>query len=73
VFTDLHSDLLNQGIARSQQVRITLNKFRLPQGNHDLSVPGTDVINTSFYRAITLVIEAAEKRYSHEGGEEKAD
>jgi hypothetical protein len=34
-------------------------------------VPGADVTNTSFYRAITLVIEAAEKRYSHEGEEEK--
>jgi hypothetical protein len=65
--------LLNQGIARSQQVRITLNKFRPSQGNDGLSVPGADVTNTSFYRAITLVIEAAEKRYSHEGGEENAD
>jgi len=48
-----------------------LNKFRLPQGNHDLSVPGADVTNTSFNGAITLVIEAADKRYSHEGEEEK--
>ena len=32
--------LLNQGTARSQQVRITLNKFRPSQGNDDLSVPG---------------------------------
>jgi hypothetical protein len=63
--------LLNQGAARSQQVRITLNKFRLPQGNHDLSVPGADVTNTSFNGAITPVIEAADKRYSHEGEEEK--
>jgi len=50
-----------------------LNKFRLPQGNHDLSVAGADVTNTSFHRAITLVIEAADKRYSHEGGEENAN
>jgi hypothetical protein len=65
--------LLNKGTARSQQVRITLNKFRLPQGNHDLSVAGADVTNTSFHRAITLVIEAADKRYSHEGGEENSN
>jgi len=65
--------LLNQGTARSQQVRITLNKFRPSQGNDDLSVPGADVTNTSFHRAITLVIEAAEKRYSHEGEEEKSN
>lgn len=31
---------------------------------------GGDVTNTSFHHAITLVIEAADKRYSHEGGEE---
>jgi hypothetical protein len=49
VFRDLHSDLLNQGTARSQQVRITLNKFRRSQGNDDLSVPGADVTNTSFH------------------------
>jgi hypothetical protein len=48
-----------------------LNKYRLPQGNHVLSVPGAAVTNTSFHRAITLVIEAADKRYSHEGGEEQ--
>jgi hypothetical protein len=63
--------LLNQGAARSQQVRITLNKFRLPQGNHDLSVPDADVTNTSFNGAITLVIEAADKRYWHEEEEDK--
>jgi hypothetical protein len=34
-------------------------------------VPGADVTNTSFHVAITLVIEAADKRYSHEGEEEK--
>jgi hypothetical protein len=65
--------LLNQGTARSQQVRITLNKFRLPQGNHGLSVPGADVTNTSFHRAVTLVIKAADKRYWHEEGEENCN
>jgi hypothetical protein len=65
--------LLNQGTARSQQVRITLNKFRPSQGNDDLSVPDADITNTSFHRPITLVIEAAEKRYSHEGGEENTN
>jgi hypothetical protein len=34
-------------------------------------VPGADVTNISFHVVITLVIEAADKRYSHEGGEEK--
>jgi hypothetical protein len=34
-------------------------------------MPGADVTNTSFYIAITLVIEAADKRCSHEGEEEK--
>jgi hypothetical protein len=34
-------------------------------------VPGADVTNTSFHVAITLVIEAADNRYSHEGEEEK--
>jgi hypothetical protein len=48
-----------------------LNKFRLPQGNDDLSVRGADVTNTSFPGAITLMIKAADKRYSHEGEEEK--
>jgi hypothetical protein len=65
--------LLNQGSARSQQVRITLNKFRLPQGNHVLSVSGADVTNTSFHVADTLAIKAADKRYSHEGEEEKTE
>jgi hypothetical protein len=64
--------LLSQGTARSQQVRITLNKFRPSQGNDDLSVPGADVTNTSFHRAITLVIKAADKRYSHEEEEENS-
>jgi hypothetical protein len=47
-----------------------LNKFRPPQGNDDLSVSGRDVTNTSFYTAIKLVTEAADKRYSREEGEE---
>jgi hypothetical protein len=34
-------------------------------------VPGADVTNISFHVAITLVIEAADKCYSHEGEEEK--
>jgi hypothetical protein len=34
-------------------------------------VPGADVTNTSLNGAITLVVEAADKRYSHEGEEEK--
>jgi hypothetical protein len=34
-------------------------------------VHGADVTNTSFYGAIKLVIEAADKRYSHEEEEEK--
>jgi hypothetical protein len=33
-------------------------------------VPGADVTNTSFHRAVTLVIKAADKRYWHEEGEE---
>jgi hypothetical protein len=34
-------------------------------------MPGADVTNTSFHVANTQVIEAADKRYSHEEGEEK--
>jgi hypothetical protein len=34
-------------------------------------VPDADITNTSFNGAITQVIEAADKRYSHEGEEEK--
>jgi hypothetical protein len=46
-FKDLHSDLLNQRTARSQQVRITLKRLRLPQGNRDLSALDADTTNTS--------------------------
>jgi len=63
--------LLNHDAARSQQVRITLNKFRLSQGNDDLSGPGADVTNISLIEQLRWCSRAADQRCSHEGEEDK--
>src|SRR5204862_7473560 len=70
-FLNLHSAFLNHDAARSQQVRITLNKFRLSPGNDDLSGPGADVTNISLIDQLRWCSPAADQRCSHEGEEDK--
>jgi len=69
--TERHSVLLNHGAARSEQVRISLNKFRLFSGNALLSVQVPSVIDNSPVSAGIQVSQSAEARYSHVEGEDQ--
>jgi hypothetical protein len=71
VLTERHSVLLNHGAARSEQVRISFNKFRLFSGNALLSVQVPSVIDNSPVSVGIQVSKSAQARYSHVVEEEE--